>query len=57
MPLRCQAEGGAHRIAPSLIAPSAAHFDSLHARDPALPTIRLAHMFVNIAPHPVGAAD
>lgn len=56
VPLRCQAEGGAHRIAPSIIAPGAAHFDSLHARDPALPSIRLAHMFVTIAPHPIPTA-
>ncbi len=56
VPLRCQAEGGAHRITPSVIAPGAANFDSLHTRDPALPAIRLAHLFVTIAPHPVTPA-
>lgn len=51
-PLRCQAENGAHRIAPSIMAPATASFDSLHARDPAAPAIRLAHVFVTIAPAP-----
>ncbi len=51
-PLRCQLENGVHRIAPSSLAPGAAHFDSLHARDPAASMIRLAHVFVTIAPPP-----
>ena len=51
-PLRCQAENGLHRIAPSTIAPGTASFDSLHRRDPTAPAIRLAHVFITIAPHP-----
>jgi hypothetical protein len=50
--LHCQLENGAHRIAPSTMAPSAAAFDSIHIREPKAPTIRLAHIFVDITPHP-----
>lgn len=52
-PLRCHIENGVHRFAPSTIAPGTATFDSLHFRDPDAPDIRLAHIFVNIAPHPI----
>lgn len=51
--LRCQSENGWHRIVPSSLAPDVASFDSVHARDPVAPTIRLAHVFVSIAPHPM----
>jgi hypothetical protein len=50
--LRCQAENGSHRVAPSSLAPGTARFDSLHARDPVAPTIRLAHVFVKVALNP-----
>lgn len=50
--LRCEAEDSVYRIAPSTLAPSVARFDSVHARDPDCPRIRLAHLFVSIAPHP-----
>jgi len=50
--LRCLPENGLHRIAPSILAPNTASFDSLHAREPAALMIRLAHVFVTIAPHP-----
>ncbi len=53
--LRCETEGGAYRIAPSTMAPSSASFDSIHARDPEAPQIRLAHVFVWIAPHPAAS--
>ena len=48
IPLRCQVENGNHRIAPSLLAPGTAAFDSLHLRDPIAPTIRIAHIFIRI---------
>lgn len=51
-PLRCQVDNGVHRFTPSTIAPSTASFDSIHLRDPHAPNIRLAHIFVDIAPHP-----
>lgn len=47
-PLRCIAVGGAYRISPSELAPSVATFDSLHDRDPPAPTIRLAHVFIDL---------
>jgi hypothetical protein len=50
--LACQVENGMHRIAPSSLAPSVASFDSLHLRDASFPPIRLAHIFVQILPHP-----
>lgn len=53
VPLRAQPENGLHRIAPSAIAPGTASFDSLHHRDPVAPSIRLAHIFVDILPAPV----
>jgi len=56
-PLRSQPEDGMHRITPSKIAPSTARFDSLHLRDPVAPTIRLAHIFVDIMPHPPASED
>jgi hypothetical protein len=52
VPLRAQAENGIHRIVPSTIAPGTASFDSLHLREPVAPTIRLAHIFVDILPNP-----
>ncbi|WP_139020882.1 hypothetical protein [Agrobacterium arsenijevicii] len=48
VPLRCEVENGSHRIAPSQLAPGTAAFDSLHKRDPIAPTIRIAHIFVQI---------
>ncbi|MCV9999447.1 hypothetical protein OE766_14470 [Pararhizobium sp. YC-54] len=53
-PLRCQIENGLHRIAPSIVAPGTASFDSLHLREPHAPMIRLAHVFVNISPQQPG---
>ena len=50
--LRSEKEGGESVIAPSKIAPGTAAFDSLHSRDPDHPTIRLSHIFVDIAPYP-----
>lgn len=46
--LRCQAENGMHRIAPSALAPGLANFDSLHERDAPAAAIRLAHIFMTI---------
>lgn len=53
--LRCQLENGMHRIAPSILAPSVAVFDSVHDRDHPAVRIRLAHVFVNIADPPPAA--
>ena len=50
--LRCRLENGAHRIAPSVLAPSVAKFDSLHDRDHPAVAIRLAHVFVEISDPP-----
>lgn len=50
--LRAEPEKGKHRIAPSVIAPATARFDSVHRRDPVAPTIRIAHVFVDIRAHP-----
>ena len=47
--LRCQVEDGCYQIVPSKIAPATAEFDSIHDRSPDAPTIRLAHIFVNIS--------
>lgn len=54
--LRAETEDGVHRISPSVMAPGTAHFDSVHLRDPVAPSIRLAHIFVDIGPHPVGSS-
>ncbi|MCZ0734509.1 hypothetical protein [Phreatobacter sp. AB_2022a] len=56
-PLKCQVENGMHRIAPSTLAPMIASFDSLHLRAPSIPPIRLAHIFVSIAPHPISSPE
>jgi hypothetical protein len=53
--LRCQMESGLHRITPSTLAPGVANFDSLHARDHPSPTIRLAHIFVDINAPPTSS--
>jgi len=50
-PLGCQPEKGVYRIAPSVVAPDTAKFDSLHLRK-TKSVIRLAHVFVTIAPSP-----
>lgn len=51
--LKCQVENGMHRIIPSTLAPATASFDSMHMRALSAPPIRLAHIFVSIAPHPI----
>jgi hypothetical protein len=53
-PLACQPENGSYRIAPSMIAPGTASFDSLHLRQ-TTSLIRLAHIFVTIGLHPVSS--
>jgi hypothetical protein len=48
--LRCTPTGGANVMAPSLIAPTVAAFDSIHDRSPAFDVIGLAHLFVDLPP-------